>query len=982
MVLDRTDASGLSSAVVGRADELMTLNAYAEAACDGRSGLVILSGPAGIGKTSLLRAFLDGGPGRSMTVLHGTCAETAAGAGYGGVRALFGPLGLCAEDAGDSPLLRGTARRALPALTAGPAAEPPSDAAAVYAVLHGLYWLAANLMTDGPLALVLDDAHWCDERSLRWLDFLLRRADGLPLLVVLAHRTETRPVALAALEDITAQCRPALLHLTPLTPTDVGQIVREVFPTPAHASFTARATAVTGGNPRLLTRLLHALRAEGVPPDERGAHRVADVGGQVIAGSLRGLLARQPGWVGDVAGAIAVLGETSPERIAALTAVPAQRVAEAVTVLRRADVVAPDRLDLAHDAVRTAVLGSLGDRAGADLRVRAALLLSDLGRPAEEVADQLLLVPDLGQPWMTAVLRDAAARAPARGAPDAAVRYLRRLLRSEPDSLPVRIQLARSLAETDPVETLALLRQALVPSAGLRTRAVVAVQYAMVCLTGPEAPSAVRILTAIVDELAAKEEPGTGDRELRTLVESALLIAGSARKETIAAARDRAAQLPVPPGDTPAQCQLLAMMTVLTAIEGHSVQRTVDLARRALRFPGVAPGGWSQLGSAFALNLADEPEEALAALDRLLRYGRENAADRTHVLALSHRALVLHGLGALPDALSAARSAVDAIDQGKWRGYQVVPQIALATVLTDRGEPERAERLLGDLEGRNLDGFAIDYPWYLMARARARRALGDSAAALGLLRDCGRSLDDAGITNAAFVPWWAEAACLLAELNRHDEARECAAHGTALARRWGTPRALGLAAVARGVSTIGRAGLGPLTEAAETLADSPARGEQARAEYLLGRALLAAGEQLGARVRLRTAAGLAQRCGALPLGRAARRALLTAGGRMREITGSPVDLLTGRERKIAALAAAGVSNRTIAESLFITVRTVEMHLTGVYRKLGVSQRTDLAAILHAAGIRTEHPAEAAEPRVARAAPGRTEQDGVHGERAR
>jgi hypothetical protein len=76
-----------------------------------------------------------------------------------------------------------------------------------------------------------------------------------------------------------------------------------------------------------------------------------------------------------------------------------------------------------------------------------------------------------------------------------------------------------------------------------------------------------------------------------------------------------------------------------------------------------------------------------------------------------------------------------------------------------------------------------------------------------------------------------------------------------------------------------------------------------------------------------------------------------------------------------------VSNRAIAESLFITVRTVEMHLTGVYRKLGVSQRTDLAAILHAAGIRAEHPAEAAEPRVARATPGRTERDGVHGERA-
>ncbi|MFD0654311.1 AAA family ATPase [Streptomyces malaysiensis] len=108
-MVDRKTDSGLPGALVGRVAELEALTAHAEAAQRGRSGVVVLSGPAGIGKTSLLRAFLDGDACRKMTVLHGVCGEVVAGAGYGGVRALFGGLGLSAEDAQDSPLLRGSA---------------------------------------------------------------------------------------------------------------------------------------------------------------------------------------------------------------------------------------------------------------------------------------------------------------------------------------------------------------------------------------------------------------------------------------------------------------------------------------------------------------------------------------------------------------------------------------------------------------------------------------------------------------------------------------------------------------------------------------------------------------------------------------------------------------------------------------------------------------------------------------------------------
>ncbi|MES4908409.1 MULTISPECIES: AAA family ATPase [unclassified Streptomyces] len=954
--MDRTDNSWLPGALIGRDAELAALRGHAEAARSGRAGLVILSGPAGIGKTTVLHAFVNGGACQGMTVLHGRCGEVVTNAGYGGVRALFGGLGLTEagdEGAPESPLLKGSARRALPALRPAPGEEEPGSAATVYPVLHGLYWLTVNLTARGPLVLVLDDAHWCDERSLRWIDFLLRRADDLPLLVVLAQRTGAEPAAPGALADIAAQPRSTAIRLEPLTDEGVREMVRRVFPTPGHlldTAFVERAAAVSGGNPLMLAKLLGELRSMGASPDEKSLGAVAEVGQGVLTLSVRALMGRLSPWVRDVATAIAVLGEVDSkqaEHVGALAGVPVALVEEAVAALRQAEVVAADRVDLAHDVVRSAVLDWSATEELGELRARAALLLSDAGRPAEEVAGQLLLVPVVDQPWMRRVLREAAAGAETRGAPEAAVRYLYRVLESEPHSVSARAQLARSLAEINPPEAIALLEEALALAEDVRVRATLAVQLGLACLTVQRAPAAVRVLGEVLDALEAElgSDPDPVDRELRALVQSVLLITGCDEKATIAAVRGRFARMAAPAGDTPAQRQTLAMMSVLTAMDGRSAERAVRQARRAQRAADAATGTLPLIFSAFTLGLADDVRGSLEALDRALRYSQENAAVWTYVLGLSTRSVMLHAMGEIADALADAQTAVEIIAEERWSGHVTMPQTALATALVDRGEPERAEELLERIARPNLDGFVMEYHWYLMARARARWALGDGETALGLLLDCGRSLEETGITNPAFVPWWAEAACLLAELGRPEEAADVVEWGARLARDWGTSRALGLAALARGVTTEGSPGVELLTESVELLSRSPARAEHARAEYLLGGALLEAGDPRGAREHLRTAADLAWRCGALALAREARRRLVASGGRMREITTSPVDLLTGMERTVAGLAAAGAGNREIAESLFITVRTVEMHLTGVYRKLSVSQRAELGAAL-------------------------------------
>ncbi|MCM3821706.1 AAA family ATPase [Streptomyces albidoflavus] len=946
--------------LVGRAHQLDVLARHADAARAGRPRLVLLDGPAGIGKTALLRAALaEDGPLAGMTTLYGSCRAVDVATGYSGVRALFGGLGLTGRKGRTSPLLAGGARRALPALAADPG-ELDADPGSTFSVLQGLYWLAANLMADGPLVLVLDDVHWCDERSLRWLDFLLRRADGLPLLVVAAHRTGTGLTAPDALADLVAHHLPASLGLGPLDTAEVAELTAHSFPEQDPLpSFVGRLLSVTGGSPLEIVRLLRDLRSAGLGPDDTGTARLAQAGGKVVAASVRGVLEHQPDWVRQVARAVAVLGDEDRTYLAALGRVSVVHVEEAVEILRDAGLIHPGHLELSHDLVRAAVLDAVGASGVAVLRRRAARLLSDVGRSPEEIATQLLLVPGTPDDWAVSVLRDAAAQAEQRGACEAAARYLERVREAEPKDPDVLSRLGKALAETDPARSVTLLHEAHSLTTDVRARAATAVQLGLTCLAVQQSPDGARALTEALDALDAElgPEPEPADRELRTLTESALLIVGSDEKATLPDILRRTEGLTPQPGDTPAQRQQLAMLSVLSAAEGGGAEETVGRARRALRAPGVPLGVWSLLPTSLALSLADENEAAEEVLETVLRGSGDTAAVWTYVLALSTRSLFRLENGAVPDAMADAQTALEILGQERWGDTATMPHTAYASVLTERGDPGRALEALDAIKRPHLDRFVWEYHWYLMARGRALAADGDLDGALEVFGSCGASMAEAGLTNPVLAPWWLETACLLGEAGRGEEAGRAAAHGTRLAERWGTRRALGYAALARGAAARGTARTGALREAVALLADSPARSGHARGLLLLGRALVEDGAVREGREHLREAVGLARRCGCVALARRARDELIAAGGRMREVTASPLDMLTGTERTVAGLVASGAGNREVAESLFVTVRTVELHLTSVYRKLGVARRADLTEALREAGATARPAAE-------------------------
>ena len=230
----------------------------------------------------------------------------------------------------------------------------------------------------------------------------------------------------------------------------------------------------------------------------------------------------------------------------------------------------------------------------------------------------------------------------------------------------------------------------------------------------------------------------------------------------------------------------------------------------------------------------------------------------------------------------------------------------------------------------------------LEARGRVRLALRDIDGGVDDLLESGRRVRETGLDNPTSFAWRSAAAPALAVLGRRDEAHALAHEETVLARRWGAPRALGLALRVEGTFSND---LAMLDEAVATLTGSAATLEHARALIEFGAALRRLGRRVDARPRLHEGLELAQACLAANDAARARTELRAAGGRARTPTRTGVDALTPSEHQIAALAAQGRSNPEIAQDLFLTKKTIEMHLSAVYRKLAIRSRGDLGGVL-------------------------------------
>jgi DNA-binding CsgD family transcriptional regulator len=927
----------MAEALLERDDELSRLEQLVSATVAGRGGLVYVKGPAGIGKSQLIAALLELAGRSGLRVLSARGGELERDFGTGVVRQLFEQLvaGAPAEQRrvwfAGAAALAGPLFDATDGVRAGRADEQ--------AVLHGLYWLSTNLALERPLLVAVDDAHWADPPSMRFIAYLARRTAGSPILVAVAARPAETDADRRLLATIAAD---ATAVLTPAPLSERG--VRALLPVAdAAAEFTAACHEVTGGNPFLLRELIVAIRAEEVAYDRRGAERVRSLGPPSVSAAVQQRLDRLPEGAGRLARAVAVLGTGAPLRhAAALAGIGVEEAARYADALAEAHILAPARpLDFVHPIVRRVVhdlipVGELGLAHRA-----AATLLHEDGSDPESIAPHLLATDPAGDSAVVDGLRAAAARSLRNGAPDAAASYLRRAL-AEPPPPHVRPALLRDLgrAEISATQPAGIdhLQQALDATTDRLLRAAIARELAL----GLIAPG--RYAEAIDALRLAVEEAGDADPELALQLTAELTTAAHMLPHTRHIAAQQASRIPRDlRGDTRAQRVALASLAMQTLLDGGPVAAVGEFAGRAVARGLIAdlttdyPIVFDALGSLW-------PSDAVDVADRAFTEALADARSRGSLLAYARvscfRAFFRHRLGALDDSEADARASLDAAGDSGWPITKMASAIMI-DVLVERGRLDEAERLL------ETAGFGAEIPYTFMldfllaARGGLRLAQGRTAEGVDDLTELGRRERAAWPGRCpALFPSGAQAAVGLLALGRRDEARRLADAEVAAARSWGGAWSLGIALRAAGL-VAGDAGTALLSEAVEVLAPSVFRLEYARAVTDLGAALRRAGRRTDARQPLGRGLDEASRCGATALAERARGELVAAGARPRRERRGGVAGLTPSELRVARMAARGMTNAQIAQALFVTPRNVELHLTHVYQKLGVATRGDL-----------------------------------------
>jgi predicted ATPase len=398
-----------------RERELAALQAAIDDVVTGQARVLLVEGAAGIGKTRLLAEARTIADSAGLQVLFARGGELEREFPFGVVRQLFEP-GL---RAGDARLFGGAAA------TASGVFEPVEDddlADPSFASLHGLYWLTVNLTRGGPVALVVDDLHWCDGPSLRFLSYLVRRLEDLPVIVVCSVRPTEQRGGPPLVSQIAADPLATVLRPGPLSGDAATQLVRERLGDDADESFASTCHAATGGNPLLLRELLKTLEIEGVRPRADNREVVASLGPRAASRAVLVRLARVSDAAVRLARAVAVLGDGAALPLAsALAELPEDGAAKAAEELLRAEVLGPDApLTFVHPLVEAAVLHELPQVDRQLHHERAARLLADAGAPAEQVAAQLLQAPSRGADWAVDALLAAGRSAIRRGAAESA----------------------------------------------------------------------------------------------------------------------------------------------------------------------------------------------------------------------------------------------------------------------------------------------------------------------------------------------------------------------------------------------------------------------------------------------------------------------------------------------------------------------------------------------------------------------------------
>jgi DNA-binding CsgD family transcriptional regulator len=937
-----------------REPEVAALEATLDAARDGDGRLVVVEGGAGIGKTRLLAEARALAGAADFDVLTARGGELEGEFAFGIVRQLFEPpLALTTPDE-RLELFSGAAALSASLFAAAPATTSQDGAESSFAMLHGLYWLAANFALRKPTLLVVDDLHWADEPSLQWLLYLARRIEGLPLLLLVATRPPEQANSPTLVAELLADPAEVTIRPGSLGEASAAALARSRFEVEPDPVFTAALHTGSGGNPLFLLALLDALWREEVTPTADEADHVLELGPHAISRGIATRLTRVPAEATALLRAAAILGDRTELSLAAtLAGLEAKTAFSAASALVRVDLLRQENpLEFTHPVVRSAVLEAMsaGDRTHAHRRAAESLL--ELGAPAEQAATYLVRTIPTGDPFVVKTLRQAAQQSLAHGAPEAAVAYLRRVLDEPPeraDRGDVLGDLGIAAMHVDAIAAADYLRDALEQlDVTLRPDVVLAYAKAQVLLGDlGRARESAQLLQRL------DKRSGYGSRELQERIAAFLITTCQFDPALQSIVAEQWNKL----GDHGLDHEtgtglLLGVRSGELARQGKELDRAVDLARRCLASDLInTPDRLELVNPLAALAMAGAIDEVFAAFARVISVAQRRGDHLAAYTQQVWRGLVRYEAG----ELLAAEEDLEIVAGVPF--WEIPTPLAyraafVAQILLDRGELDEAQQLLAPA---CLDDVQIGHHvHFLYARGRVQAQMGSIQPALDDFLSAGEIAASIGIPNPAYVPWRSQAALALRQLERNEEAQELAREELLLSRSWGAPRAVGISLRALALVESGQRGEQLLREAIDVLATSPARLEHARALIDLGAALRRSNRRSEARQLLRQGIELAHQCGATALVTLANEELAATGAHPRTILLSGLDALTASERRVAHMAAGDLSNKEIAQALFVTVKTVEQHLGRVYRKLDINSRRQLGAALAA-------PAEAATP---------------------
>ena len=925
------------------------------------SGVVlVLSGEAGIGKTSLLAESCRLAEEHGALALSGRCGEFEVDLPYAGLVNALDDYLRTLPAAAFQPL-EPAQRAELALLMPGYSAEPEDAPAGLqderYRAHAAIRALLEVLAGDRPLLLAMDDVHWADEATAELLAGLVRRPPLAPVLIALSHRTGRMPPRIAAeLDDLRDDAEAIALALGPLDREQALELLRA---TGSEADLD-ELLALSGGNPFYLGELARA-GAAGAPDAP------SDVPDRVTA-ALTAELDALPGGTRAVAEGAAVAGETFlPELAAEAAGVTTEQALEGVDelierdLLRKTDV--PRRFRFRHPIVHRAVYDSIGPGRRLAAHAKVAEALAEAGASPLARAPHVESSAQPGDRDAVEVLRSAGDAASLR-APAAAAHWYGAALRLLPEEatlerLSLMVPMAQSLGYAGRLEEArAVLEDVLLlldPEETAVRGQVVAAAARLDQLLGRHA-EALRLLTSTLDRIPDRHGPAA--TELKVQLTGACFFdgdfEGSKRwaREALEEATSR--------GDVATQAALTGSLgaaeymtddpDAARALLTESQRMMARLGDRELarRLHSVVWHGMCEL-------YLERFDRATATFERGMRAAR--ATGHGHVTTLNSIGLAQVALaqGRLADADELLESATEAATLTGNDQFLIWAQWVRSAVALTAGRLPDAVRMGEQAVARargEFDPISAFAGCYL---AEARLASGDSPAECRALLLGAVGGAEMALVERAYRAHWYEALTRI-ELAAGDTeaAAGWARRATAAADGMGIAGRSAEAARARAAVALEKGDpVAAARDALRSAEEAAAAGlpvDEARARILAGRAL-ADSDRAAAIAQLQAAERSLEALGAARHRDEAARELRALGERVarpkrgRADIGEGVASLSEREEQVAALVAEGYTNKRIASELFLSEKTIEKHLSSIFGKLGVSKRAQVAAAI-------------------------------------